>query len=108
MQEGPVSIYQWRNFDEKSKVIGVDKCRMKRGLFLTGGASKSMQLWSAESYQCLGEYSVPDKSPLVDFDFDESKIVGLVENRICIWRTNGERYMFSSREGEITRGTCMR
>lgn len=33
-----------------------------------------MRLWSLESYKCVEEYSVPDTVPLVDFDFDESKV----------------------------------
>lgn len=34
-----------------------------------------MRLWSLESYKCLEEYAVPDNVSLVDFDFDESKVV---------------------------------
>lgn len=34
-----------------------------------------MRLWSAESYKCLDEYVLPDKAPLIDFDFDESKVI---------------------------------
>lgn len=34
-----------------------------------------MRLWSLESYKCVGEYPIPDKVPLVDFDFDESKVI---------------------------------
>lgn len=33
-----------------------------------------MRLWSLESYKCIEEYSIPDGVPLVDFDFDESKV----------------------------------
>ena len=33
-----------------------------------------MRLWSLESYKCVEEYSVPDIIPVVDFDFDESKV----------------------------------
>ena len=33
-----------------------------------------MRLWSSESYKCLREYSLGDEIPLVDFDFDESKV----------------------------------
>lgn len=33
-----------------------------------------VKLWSAESYKCLDEYSVPDVVSLIDFDFDESKV----------------------------------
>ncbi|KAM7472546.1 hypothetical protein LguiA_010729 [Lonicera macranthoides] len=88
--------------------LRVDKCCMKMGAVLTGGASKTMRLWSVESYKYLDEFSLPDKGPLVDFDFDESKVVGLVGSRICIWRRNGERNMISLREGEILKGSCMR
>lgn len=33
-----------------------------------------MRLWSSENYKCLEEYSLSDLAPLVDFDFDESKV----------------------------------
>ncbi|KAM5552092.1 hypothetical protein ABKV19_026782 [Rosa sericea] len=78
------------------------------GLLLTGIGDKVMRLWSLESYKCVGEYPIPDKVPLVDFDFDESKIVGLVGSRICIWRRNGIRSIFPSREGTFPKGLCMR
>uniref|UniRef100_A0A2N9J669 F-box domain-containing protein n=1 Tax=Fagus sylvatica TaxID=28930 RepID=A0A2N9J669_FAGSY len=86
----------------------VDQCRMKMGLILTGRGDKVMRLWSLESYKCREEYSVPDTVPLVDFDFDESKIVGLVGTRICIWRRNGKRSIFPSNEGTFVKGLCMR
>ncbi|KAL7234471.1 hypothetical protein ACSBR1_017971 [Camellia fascicularis] len=103
MQEGPINVFQW-----KGHSVGVDQCRMKTGLILTGVGDKVMRLWSAENYKCLDEFSLPDRAPLVDFDFDESKVVGLVGTRICIWRRNGKRNICSSREGLFTRGLCMR
>ncbi|GFY92208.1 F-box family protein with WD40/YVTN repeat doamin [Actinidia rufa] len=42
-----------------------------------------MRLWSVENYKCLDEFSLPDRAPLVDFDFDESK---------CILKANGLEY----------------
>ncbi|KAG5539110.1 hypothetical protein RHGRI_019609 [Rhododendron griersonianum] len=103
LQQGPIDVSQW-----KGHSVGVDQCRMKMGLILTGVGDKVMRLWSAENYKCLDEYSLPDKAPLVDFDFDESKVVGLVGTRICIWRRSGKRDIFSSREGLFTKGLCMR
>ncbi|KAF7139537.1 hypothetical protein RHSIM_Rhsim07G0058900 [Rhododendron simsii] len=103
LQQGPIDVSQW-----KGHSVGVDQCRMKMGLILTGVGDKVMRLWSAENYKCLDEYSLPDKAPLVDFDFDESKVVGLVGTRICIWRSSGKRDIFSSREGLFTKGLCMR
>lgn len=101
--QGSLHIDQW-----KGHSLGVDQCRMKRGLVLTGVGDKVMRLWSLESYKCIEEYSIPDGVPLVDFDFDESKIVGLVGTRICIWRRNGQRSIFPSREGQFMKGSCMR
>ncbi|KAL7234455.1 hypothetical protein ACSBR1_017957 [Camellia fascicularis] len=69
MQEGPINVFQW-----KGHSVGVDQCRMKTGLILTGVGDKVMRLWSAENYKCLDEFSLPDRAPLVDFDFDESKV----------------------------------
>ncbi|GMH04404.1 hypothetical protein Nepgr_006243 [Nepenthes gracilis] len=103
LHEGSVFVEQW-----KGHAIGVDKCRMRMGLVLTGVGDKVMRLWSSESYKCLEEYSLSDMSPLVDFDFDESKIVGLVGTRICIWRLSGNRSLFPSREGTFPKGICMR
>ncbi|KAK9713606.1 hypothetical protein RND81_06G039000 [Saponaria officinalis] len=88
----------------------VDQCLMKMGLILTGVGDKCqvMRLWSSENYKCLEEYSLSDLAPLVDFDFDESKVVGLVGTRICIWRRRGNRSIFPSREGTFPKGLCMR
>ncbi|XP_037494152.1 F-box/WD-40 repeat-containing protein At3g52030-like isoform X2 [Jatropha curcas] len=83
-------------------------CRMKMGLLLTGVGDKVMRLWSLETYNCMEEYSIQDASPLIDFDFDERKIVGLVGTRICLWRRNGKISTFPSREGTFMKGLCMR
>uniref|UniRef100_A0A7N2R2F1 Uncharacterized protein n=1 Tax=Quercus lobata TaxID=97700 RepID=A0A7N2R2F1_QUELO len=70
LKEGLIDIDQW-----KGHSVGFNQCRMKTGLILTGKGDKVMYLWSLESYKCVEEYFVPDIVPLVDFDFDESKIV---------------------------------
>ncbi|XP_056692160.1 F-box/WD-40 repeat-containing protein At3g52030 isoform X2 [Spinacia oleracea] len=101
--EGSFIVDQW-----KGHTAGIDQCRMKMGLILTSGGDKFMRLWSSENYKCLEEYSLSDLAPLVDFDFDESKVVGLTGTRICIWRRNGTRSIFPSREGICTKGLCMR
>ncbi|XP_012830723.1 PREDICTED: F-box/WD-40 repeat-containing protein At3g52030 isoform X2 [Erythranthe guttata] len=103
LQEGPVDVFKW-----KAHSVGFSKCRMKMGLILTGVGDKVMRLWSAESCKALDEYRLPDKAPLIDFDFDEGKVVGLVGTRVCIWRRVGTRDLFCSREGLFTRGLCMR
>ncbi|XP_027163568.1 F-box/WD-40 repeat-containing protein At3g52030 [Coffea eugenioides] len=102
LHKGPANVFQW-----KGHSVGVNKCRMKMGLFLTGVGDKMMRLWSAESYNFLDEYSLPDKAPLIDFDFDENKVVGLVGTRMCIWTRTGTRNIFSSRDGMFTKGLCM-
>ncbi|KAE8727473.1 F-box/WD-40 repeat-containing protein [Hibiscus syriacus] len=81
---------------------------MKTGLLLTGVGDKVMRLWSLDSYKCEEEYYIPDTSHLVDFAFDESKIVGLLGTRVGIWRRNGKRSIFPSREGTFSKGLCMR
>lgn len=81
---------------------------MKMGLILTGVGDKAVRLWSLESYKCLEEHFLPNLAPLVDFDFDENKIVGLIGTRICTWRRNGKRSIFPSREGTFMKGLCMR
>ncbi|KAL5993159.1 hypothetical protein ACLOJK_014081 [Asimina triloba] len=84
------------------------QCCMKMGSIVTGVGDKVVRMWSSESYKLLGEYPVPDRTSLLDFDFDESKIVGLIGTRMCIWRHHGKRSMFPSKEGTFARGICMR
>ncbi|CAN6912999.1 unnamed protein product [Brassica oleracea] len=100
---GRIEIERWEAHSHR-----FSQCRMKKGLLLTGVGDKVMRLWSLNSYKCMEEYSLPDAASLVDFDFDESKIVGLVGTRISIWRRNGQRSIFPSREGTIPKGLCMR
>ncbi|XP_058089913.1 F-box/WD-40 repeat-containing protein At3g52030 isoform X1 [Magnolia sinica] len=100
---GSVEAHRWN-----SHTVGVNQCRMKMGSIVTGVGDKVLRMWSSESYKCLGEYSIPNMASLVDFDFEESKIVGLVGTRICIWRCHGKRSMFPSKEGTFSRGLCMR
>lgn len=101
--QGSVYIDQW-----KGHAAGIDQCRIKMGQILTGVGDKVMRLWSSENYKCLEDYSLSDLSPLVDFDFDESKVVGLIGTRLCIWRRHGNRSIFPMREGTFTKGLCMR
>ncbi|XP_016447050.1 F-box/WD-40 repeat-containing protein At3g52030 isoform X2 [Nicotiana tabacum] len=103
LQRAPASVIQW-----KGHSVGVNQCRMKMGKVLTGVGDKVMRLWSAESCKCLDEYFLVDKAPLIDFDFDEGKVVGLVGTRICIWNRTETRNVFSSRENLFTKGLCMR
>ncbi|XP_055817915.1 F-box/WD-40 repeat-containing protein At3g52030 [Solanum dulcamara] len=103
LQGGPANVFQW-----KGHSVGVNQCRMKMGKVLTGVGDKVMRLWSAESCKCLDEYFLVDKAPLIDFDFDEGKVVGLVGTRICIWNRTETRNVFSSRENLFTKALCMR
>ncbi|KAJ9174559.1 hypothetical protein P3X46_013194 [Hevea brasiliensis] len=98
-----IHIDQWT-----AHSVRADQCRMKMGLILTGVGDKVMRLWSLESYKCVEEYSIPDSCPLVDFDFDESKIVGLIGTRLCLWRRNGQMSTFPSHQGTYMKGLCMR
>ncbi|KAK4738168.1 hypothetical protein R3W88_001865 [Solanum pinnatisectum] len=103
LQRAPANVIQW-----KGHSVGVNQCRMKMGKVLTGVGDKVMRLWSAESCKCLDEYFLVDKAPLIDFDFDEGKVVGLVGTRICIWNRTEARNVFSSRENLFTKALCMR
>ncbi|KAI4339075.1 hypothetical protein MLD38_024056 [Melastoma candidum] len=99
---GCATVDQW-----KGHSAGANKCRMRMGLIVTGGSDKVMRLWSAGTYKCLEEYSIPDAGSLVDFDFDENKIVGLLGAHLCRWWRNGTRSLFPSREGSFARGLCI-
>ncbi|XP_023756448.2 F-box/WD-40 repeat-containing protein At3g52030 [Lactuca sativa] len=102
LRAGSVDIYQWRGHSD-----GIDKCKMKVGLLLTGGSGKVMRLWSVERYKCLAEYDLPHTGSLIDFDFDESKVVGLVGSNICLWRRKEKKNIFSSQGVQFPRGSCM-
>ncbi|KAI3741435.1 hypothetical protein L1987_59107 [Smallanthus sonchifolius] len=102
LHAGSVDIYQWKGHSE-----GIDKCKMKMGLVLTGGSGKVMRLWSVERYKCLAEYYLPQTGYLKDFNFDESKVVALVRNQICLWRRDERRSIFSSKSGQFPKSSCM-
>ncbi|XP_023004546.1 F-box/WD-40 repeat-containing protein At3g52030 isoform X1 [Cucurbita maxima] len=103
LEEGRIRVSQWIGHS-----VRAEQCRMKMGLILTGVGDKVMRLWSSENFRCLEEYSIPEKLPLIDFDFDESKIVGLVGRNMCIWSRSGKRSIFPSRECTFVEGSCMR
>ncbi|KAJ9565660.1 hypothetical protein OSB04_001626 [Centaurea solstitialis] len=116
LHAGAVDIYQWKGHSNGLRFINflynfflprIDKCKMKMGLVLTGGNNKVMRLWSVESYKCLAEYDLPHSGSLIDFNFDESKVVGLVGSNICLWRRNERKNIFSSQGGQFPRGACM-
>ncbi|XP_027930010.1 F-box/WD-40 repeat-containing protein At3g52030 [Vigna unguiculata] len=100
---GGIYVDQW-----KGHSTTVAQCRMKMGVLGTGVGDKVIRLWSLDSQKCIEEHSIPDTFPLIDFDFDESKIVGLIGSHLCIWRRNGKRSIFPSLEGKFVKGSCMR
>ncbi|KAL0561831.1 hypothetical protein IC582_002276 [Cucumis melo] len=103
LEKGRIRVYQWIGHS-----VRAEQCRMKMGLILTGVGDKVMRLWSPENFRCLEEYSIPEKVPLIDFDFDVGKIVGLVGKQLCIWSRSGKRSIFPSRECTFEKGLCMR
>ncbi|XP_038989800.1 F-box/WD-40 repeat-containing protein At3g52030 isoform X4 [Phoenix dactylifera] len=103
LTSGSAEVHQWTGHP-----VRVNICRMKRGVILTGVGDKVLRLWSAESCKYLDEYSLPDMNPLVDCDFDESKIVGMTSAQLCIWRRRGQRSIFQLREAIFQHGLCMR
>ncbi|KAK9944614.1 hypothetical protein M0R45_010174 [Rubus argutus] len=108
-----INIDQW-----KAHSANIDQCRKKNGFLLTGGRDKVMRLWSLKSDTCVykfeGEYEVPSEyGPLVDFDFDASKIVGLVgskNSRICLWSRSGVARVLNPLKGKgnFPKAICMR
>uniref|UniRef100_A0A0E0MD66 F-box domain-containing protein n=1 Tax=Oryza punctata TaxID=4537 RepID=A0A0E0MD66_ORYPU len=99
---GPAEVYQWIGHPNRATI-----CRMKSGSILTGVGDKILRLWSAESCKYMNEYNVPNTKMLVDFDFDENKIVGLTSSQLCIWRRNEPRSIFQSHGASFNRGLCM-
>ncbi|XP_020225874.1 F-box/WD-40 repeat-containing protein At3g52030 isoform X1 [Cajanus cajan] len=103
LQCGGFYVDQWKGHSTR-----VAQCRMKMGMLVTGVGDKVIRFWSLDSYKCIEEHSVPDMFSLIDFDFDDSKIVGLIGSHLCIWRRNGKRSIFPSPEGKFVKGSCMR
>ncbi|KAJ3671760.1 hypothetical protein LUZ60_007839 [Juncus effusus] len=99
---GSAEVLQWKGHSTRANL-----CRMKSGFILTGVGDKMLKLWSAQTCKYMDEYQVPDKCSLIDYDFDENKIVGLTRSKICIWKRNEQKGIFHSREGIFTQGLCM-
>ncbi|CAO2143499.1 unnamed protein product [Urochloa humidicola] len=99
---GPADAYQWIGHSMRATL-----CRMKGGSILTGVGDKILRLWSAETCKFMNEYNVPNAKTLVDFDFDENKIVGLISSQICIWRRSEPRSIFQSGGASFNHGLCM-
>ncbi|CAD6257878.1 unnamed protein product [Miscanthus lutarioriparius] len=99
---GPAEAFQWIGHPIRATL-----CRMKGGSILTGVGDKILRLWSAESCKFMNEYNVPNSKTLVDFDFDENKIVGLTSSQICIWRRSEPRSIFQSGGASFNHGLCM-
>ncbi|KAL0924480.1 hypothetical protein M5K25_005312 [Dendrobium thyrsiflorum] len=95
-------VHQWKGHSSR-----ITLCRMRRGLILSGAEDKVMRLWSVERCKCLKEYFNFNKNAIVDYDFDENKIVGLTDSQICIWALKSGKSIFRSHEGIFTRGICM-
>ncbi|CAM0874701.1 unnamed protein product [Alopecurus aequalis] len=102
LTRGSVKVHQWIGHPMRAKL-----CRMKSGSVLTGMGDKVLRLWSAENCQYMNEYNVPNSKMLVDFDFDENKVVGLTSSQVCIWRRSGPRSIFQSCGGTFSNGLCM-
>ncbi|CAN6362485.1 unnamed protein product [Urochloa humidicola] len=102
LSSGPVDAYQWIGHPTRATL-----CRMKGGSILTGVGDKILRLWSAETCKFMNEYNVSNAKTLVDFDFDENKIVGLTSSQICIWRRSEPRSIFQSGGASFNHGLCM-
>lgn len=99
---GSVQVSCW-----KGHSTGVNCCRMQMGSILTGVGDQIARIWCSKSFRCLEEYSTPNKAPIVDFDFDKSKIVGLVGGDICIWKRHGNSHLLRTRGGRIQHAHCL-
>ncbi|CAN6374502.1 unnamed protein product [Urochloa humidicola] len=102
LSSGPADAYQWIGHPMRATL-----CRMKGGSILTGVGDKILRLWSGETCKFMNEYNVPNAKTLVDFDFDENKIVGLLSSQICIWRRSEPRSIFQSGGASFNHGLCM-
>ncbi|KAF8730959.1 hypothetical protein HU200_016834 [Digitaria exilis] len=102
LSSGPTVAYQWIGHPMRATL-----CRIKGGSILTGVGDNVLRLWSAETCKFMNEYNVPNAKALVDFDFDENKIVGLTGSQICIWRRSEPRSIFQSGGASFNHGLCM-
>ncbi|KAJ1685728.1 hypothetical protein LUZ63_017118 [Rhynchospora breviuscula] len=101
LSTGSAEVFQW-----KAHPIRATLCRMNRGFILTGG-DKVLRLWSAQTCKYMDEFHVPTGNSVIDYDFDENKIVGLTESQVCIWRRHGQRGIVQSQKGLFAHGLCM-
>ncbi|PAN41547.1 hypothetical protein PAHAL_8G051900 [Panicum hallii] len=102
LSSGPADAYQWIGHPMRATL-----CRMRGGSILTGVGDKFLRLWSAETCKFMNEYNVPNAKTLVDFNFDENKIVGLTSSQICIWRRSEPISIFQSGGASFNHGLCM-
>ncbi|GJN28673.1 hypothetical protein PR202_gb16828 [Eleusine coracana subsp. coracana] len=102
LSRGSAEVYQWIGHPLRATL-----CRMKSGSILTGVGDKILRLWSAESCKFMNEYNVPNAKTLIDFDFDENKVVGLTSSQLCIWRRDEPRSIFQSGGASFHHGSCM-
>lgn len=102
LARGHAEVHQWTGHAMRATL-----CRMKSGSVLTGMGDKVLRLWSAESCKYMNEYNVPNSRKLVDFDFDENKVVGLTSSQVFIWRRSGPKSIFQSCGDSFNHGLCM-
>uniref|UniRef100_A0A9I9DTN5 F-box/WD-40 repeat-containing protein n=1 Tax=Cucumis melo TaxID=3656 RepID=A0A9I9DTN5_CUCME len=66
LEKGRIRVYQWIGHSVR---VGNETLNLR-------DRAHVMRLWSPENFRCLEEYSIPEKVPLIDFDFDVGKANG--------------------------------
>ncbi|KAL2612325.1 hypothetical protein R1flu_024017 [Riccia fluitans] len=83
---GPSSYRSWKAHSGR-----VNCCKMVMGLIASGSSDQTARIWSAKTLQCLEQYRVPHKAPVVQIDFDENKVIGAAGKEILLWSRSANR-----------------
>ncbi|KAL3683414.1 hypothetical protein R1sor_001436 [Riccia sorocarpa] len=83
---GPSSYRSWKAHSGR-----VNCCKMVMGLVASGSSDQMARIWSVDSLQCLEQYKVPQKAPVVQIDFDENKVIGAAGKEVLLWSRSANR-----------------
>ncbi|BBN17580.1 hypothetical protein MPTK1_7g15500 [Marchantia polymorpha subsp. ruderalis] len=91
---GPSSYRTWKAHSGR-----VNCCKMIMGLIASGSSDQTARIWCAETLQCLEQYKVPHKAPVVHIEFDENKVIGAAGKEMLIWSRGGNRRLLRNMGG---------
>lgn len=85
---GSVLVKVWKGHSSR-----VECCRFQVETIVTGSSDGIVRAWPTTMSHCLETYSVPNKSRVVDLEFDENKILAVSGTEIYIWNRKKGRLL---------------